>query len=52
MPVAFEDLLCGSVHRVSVSQVEGDGAGSVSLLLEQNKAVSPWIISTTYSLLL
>lgn len=35
--VTFEDLLCSSVHRVSVSQVEGNSNGSVSLRQKNTK---------------
>lgn len=37
--VALEDLRRSSVHSVTVSQVKGHGAGSMSLLLEQEKKV-------------
>lgn len=39
LAVTFQDLLRSSVHRVCVSQVEDDGAGSVRLVGEQYRTV-------------
>lgn len=45
LSVTFQDLLCSSVHRVRVSQVKDDGAGSVSLLVGQKRAA--WLFHTS-----
>lgn len=37
MAITFEDLLCGSFHCVSLSQVKGNSDGSVSLLQQNTK---------------
>lgn len=39
LSITLQDLLCSSVHCVCVSQVKDNRAGSVSLVVEQNRRV-------------
>jgi len=43
MPVTLQDLLRSSVHCGGVRQVEGDGAGSVSLVVVKIRSVKPYL---------
>lgn len=49
LSITLQDLLCSSVHCVCVSQVKDNSAGSVSLVVEQNRTKELFYASQSLS---